>query len=234
MKTFVPNFITLLNLLSGVIATIFAVEGNMTNAAFFVFMGIFFDFFDGFFARKLNATSELGLQLDSLADMVTSGLVPGLVLFHLLELAIVPSWDTYQILPYFGLSVALASAYRLAKFNISTEQSSYFIGLPTPANALLIMSLPLILAYQNNDSYNAIILNPLFLTVTTLLSCFLLNAPVKLIALKFKNWKFSENASRYILIIFSIVALIVFKFAGIPLLIIFYIILSLINPPNNA
>jgi CDP-diacylglycerol--serine O-phosphatidyltransferase len=96
------------------------------------------------------------------------------------------------------------------------------------------MSLPLILAYQNNDSYNAIILNPLFLTVTTLLSCFLLNAPVKLIALKFKNWKFSENASRYILIIFSIVALIVFKFAGIPLLIIFYIILSLINPPNNA
>jgi len=234
LKTFVPNFITLLNLLSGAIATIFAIEGYMTNAALFVFLGIFFDFFDGFFARKLNVTSELGLQLDSLADMVTSGLVPALVLFHLLELTIAPSWDTYHILPYFGLLVALASAYRLAKFNISTEQSSYFIGLPTPANALLIMSLPLILAYQNNDSYNTIILNPIFLITVTIISCFLLNAPIKLIALKFKTWKFSENASRYILIIFSIVALIVFKFAGIPLLIIFYIILSIINPPNNA
>jgi len=234
LKTFVPNFITLLNLLSGAIATIFAIEGHMTNAALFVFLGIFFDFFDGFFARKLNVTSELGLQLDSLADMVTSGLVPALVLFHLLELTIAPSWDTYHILPYFGLLVALASAYRLAKFNISTEQSSYFIGLPTPANALLIMSLPLILAYQNNDSYNTIILNPIFLITVTIISCFLLNAPIKLIALKFKTWKFSENASRYILIIFSIVALIVFKFAGIPLLIIFYIILSIINPPNNA
>lgn len=234
MKTFVPNFITLLNLLSGAIATIFAIEGHMTNAALFVFLGIFFDFFDGFFARKLNVVSELGLQLDSLADMVTSGLVPALVLFHLLELTIAPSWDKYHILPYFGLLVALASAYRLAKFNISTEQSSYFIGLPTPANALLIMSLPLILAYQNNDSYNTIILNPIFLITVTSISCFLLNAPIKLIALKFKTWKFSENASRYILIIFSIVALIVFKFAGIPLLIIFYIILSIINPPNNA
>ena len=234
MKTFVPNFITLLNLLSGTIATIFAIEGHMTNTALFVFLGIFFDFFDGFFARKFNATTDFGLQLDSLADMVTSGLAPALVLFHLLELAIAPSWDTYQILPYFGLLIALASAYRLAKFNISTEQSSYFIGLPTPANALLIVSLPLILVYQNNDSYNAIILNPLFLITVTVISCFLLNAPVKLIALKFKTWKFSENASRYILIIFSIVALIVFKFAGIPLLIIFFIILSLIKPPNNA
>ena len=234
MKRFVPNFITLLNLLSGAVATIFAVEGDLTTAAFFVFLGIFFDFFDGFFARKLNVASELGLQLDSLADVVTSGLVPALALFHLLKLAITPSWDTHQILPYFGLLVVLASVYRLAKFNISTEQSNYFIGLPTPANALLVMSLPLILAYQNNDSYNAIILNPAFLIVTTFLSCFLLNAPIKLIALKFKTWNFSENASRYILVIFSITALIIFKFAGIPLLIIFYIILSLINPPKYA
>lgn len=234
MKRFVPNFITLLNLLSGAVATIFAVEGDLTTAAFFVFLGIFFDFFDGFFARKLNVASELGLQLDSLADVVTSGLVPALALFHLLKLAITPSWDTHQILPYFGLLVVLASAYRLAKFNISTEQSNYFIGLPTPANALLVMSLPLILAYQNNDSYNAIILNPSFLIVTTILSCFLLNAPIKLIALKFKTWNFSENAPRYILVIFSITALIIFKFAGIPLLIIFYIILCLINPPKYA
>lgn len=234
MKAFVPNFITLLNLLSGGIAVIFAVKGDLSTAALFVFFGIFFDFFDGFLARKLNVSSEMGLQLDSLADLVTSGLVPALVLVNLIELSILPSQDANCFLPYLGLLVLLCSAYRLAKFNISTEQSQFFIGLPTPANALLIMSLPLILDYQNSDSYNALILNPFFLVVVTLLSSFLLNAPVKLIALKFKTWNFSENASKYILIIFSLVGLILFKFAGIPLIIIFYIMLSLINPPKNA
>ena len=234
MKAFVPNFITLLNLLSGGIAVIFAVKGDLSTAALFVFFGIFFDFFDGFLARKLNVSSEMGLQLDSLADLVTSGLAPALVLVNLIELSILPWQDTNCFLPYLGLLVLLCSAYRLAKFNISTEQSQFFIGLPTPANALLIMSLPLVLDYQNSDSYNALILNPFFLVVVTLLSSFLLNAPVKLIALKFKTWNFSENASKYILIIFSLVALILFKFAGIPLIIIFYIMLSLINPPKNA
>lgn len=234
MKAFVPNFITLLNLLSGGIAVIFAVKGDLSTAALFVFFGIFFDFFDGFLARKLNVSSEMGLQLDSLADLVTSGLVPALVLVNLIELSILPSQDANCFLPYLGLLVLLCSAYRLAKFNISTEQSQFFIGLPTPANALLIMSLPLVLDYQNSDSYNALILNPFFLVVVTLLSSFLLNAPVKLIALKFKTWNFSENASKYILIIFSLVGLILFKFAGIPLIIIFYIMLSLINSPKNA
>lgn len=234
MKAFVPNFITLLNLLSGGIAVIFAVKGDLSTAALFVFLGIFFDFFDGFLARKLNVSSEMGLQLDSLADLVTSGLVPALVLVNLIELSILPSQDANCFLPYLGLLVLLCSAYRLAKFNISTEQSQFFIGLPTPANALLIMSLPLVLDYQNSDSYNALILNPFFLVVVTLLSSFLLNAPVKLIALKFKTWNFSENASKYILIIFSLVGLILFKFAGIPLIIIFYIIISLVNPPKNA
>ena len=234
MKAFVPNFITLLNLLSGGIAVIFAVKGDLSTAALFVFFGIFFDFFDGFLARKLNVSSEMGLQLDSLADLVTSGLAPAFVLVNLIELSILPSQDANCFLPYLGLLVLLCSAYRLAKFNISTEQSQFFIGLPTPANALLIMSLPLILDYQNSDSYNALILNPFFLVVVTLLSSFLLNAPVKLIALKFKTWNFSENASKYILIIFSLVGLILFKFAGIPLIIIFYIIISLVNPPKNA
>jgi len=234
LKAFVPNFITLLNLLSGGIAVIFAVKGDLSTAALFVFLGIFFDFFDGFLARKLNVSSEMGLQLDSLADLVTSGLVPALVLVNLIELSILPWQDANCFLPYLGLLVLLCSAYRLAKFNISTEQSQFFIGLPTPANALLIMSLPLVLDYQNSDSYNALILNPFFLVVVTLLSSFLLNAPVKLIALKFKTWNFSENASKYILIIFSLVGLILFKFAGIPLIIIFYIIISLVNPPKNA
>ncbi|AOR27271.1 phosphatidylserine synthase [Formosa sp. Hel1_33_131] len=199
----------------------------MKLTALFVCLGIFFDFFDGLLARKLNVASELGVQLDSLADMVTSGLVPGLVLFHLLGLAPQLSWETYNLLPYFGLLVTLASAFRLAKFNISTNQSDAFIGLPTPANALLIISLPLILEYQHSDAINVIILNPWFLIALTLVSCYLLNAPIKLIALKFKTWNFKDNASRYILIILSLVLLAIFQFAGIPLVIIAYILLSI-------
>jgi CDP-diacylglycerol---serine O-phosphatidyltransferase len=229
VKAHIPNFITLLNLFSGSIAVIYALEGNMKLTALFLCLGIFFDFFDGLLARKLKVQSELGVQLDSLADMVTSGLVPGLVLFYLLGLAPQPSWETHNLLPYFGLLVTLASAYRLAKFNISENQSDAFIGLPTPANALLIIALPLILDFQNNDVINAIILNPWFLIGVTILSCFLLNAPIKLIALKFKTWNFKDNASRYILILLSLVLLIVFQFAGIPLVIISYIILSLVS-----
>jgi CDP-diacylglycerol--serine O-phosphatidyltransferase len=211
------------------VAVIFALEGNMKLTAFFVCLGIFFDFFDGLLARKLNVQSELGVQLDSLADMVTSGLVPGLVLFHLLGLAPQLSWETYNLLPYFGLLVTLASAFRLAKFNISTNQSDAFIGLPTPANALLIISLPLILEYQHSDAINAIILNPWFLIVLTLVSCYLLNAPIKLIALKFKTWNFKDNASRYILIVMSVAILAIFQFAGIPLVIVAYILLSIFS-----
>ena len=229
MKSFIPNFITLLNLFSGCVTVIFVLEGNMKLTALFVFLGIFFDFFDGFLARKLNVQSDFGVQLDSLADMVTSGLVPGLVLFYLFGLAPQPDLVNSELLPYFGLFVTLASAYRLAKFNISTNQSDVFIGLPTPANTLLIISLPLILEYQNSDAINSMILNPWFLIVLTLISCFLLNAPIKLIALKFKTWNFKDNAARYILIILSVVLLSVFQFAGIPLLIIIYIFLSIIS-----
>ena len=227
MKSYIPHFITLLNLFSGCIAVIFALEGNMKFTALFVFLGIFFDFFDGLLARKLNVESELGVQLDSLADMVTSGLVPGLVLFYLLGLAPQLSWVPSNLLPYFGLLVTLASAYRLANFNISTNQSDAFIGLPTPANTLLIISFPLIVEYQNSDAINAIILNPWFLVAITLVSCYLLNAPIKLIALKFKTWNFKDNAARYILIVLSVAILAIFQFAGIPLVIIAYILLSI-------
>ena len=229
MKASIPNFITLLNLFSGCIAVIYALEGNMKLTALFVCIGIFFDFFDGLLARKLKVQSELGVQLDSLADMVTSGLVPGLVLFHLFGLAPQASWDTQGFLPYVGLFVTLASAYRLAKFNISTNQSDSFIGVPTPANALLIISLPLILEYQNTEALQALILAPWFLTLLSLVSCYLLNAPIKLLALKFKTWRLKDNFYRYILILWSISLLIVFQFSGIPLLLISYILISLLS-----
>lgn len=243
LKKHIPNFVTLLNLFCGSIAVLFAVNGNMIATAIFVFLGIFFDFFDGLLARKLNVKSELGLQLDSLADMVTSGLVPGIVMFQLFNLA-GPDWmevvestyggDLYafsnSFLPFFGLLITLASAYRLANFNIDSKQADVFIGLPTPANALLILSLPLIMEFQNSDIMNAIILNKWFLIAITLVSSYLLNANIKLLALKkFKNWSFKDNAARYILIILSIILLVIFQFAAIPLIILSYIIISLLN-----
>ena len=243
MKKHLPNLITLLNLLCGSIAVLFAVNGELITAAFFVFLGIFFDFFDGLAARKLNVQSELGLQLDSLADMVTSGLVPGIVMFQLFNM-LEPNWisfgyestsdtlsslEQYSFLPFLGLLITISSAYRLAKFNISTNQSDEFIGLPTPANALLILSFPLILEFQNNDIMNAIILNKWFLIAVTLLSSFLLNANIRLLALKFKNFGFKDNAARYILLMLAVVLLIIFQFAAIPIIIMSYILISVLN-----
>jgi CDP-diacylglycerol--serine O-phosphatidyltransferase len=228
MKKYIPNALTLLNLLCGSVAVIFVINNNFVTAALFVFLGIFFDFFDGFAARKLNVQSELGLQLDSLADMVTSGLLPGLVVYKLLVMSEL-SWDELKILPFLGLVITLASAYRLAKFNIDEDQQTYFKGLPTPANALLILSMPLILEFQNNDIINAIILNKWFLIGLTLLSSWLLNSDIKLFALKFKEYSFKGNSVRYIFILLSAVLIIVLHFASIPIIIMLYIILSVLD-----
>lgn len=236
----IPNFVTLLNLFSGSVAVIFAVNGDLVTATFFAFLGIFFDFFDGLLARKLNVRSELGLQLDSLADMVTSGLVPGIVMFQLFNLSNKDSGffgDTvtglfkadFSLLSLLGLLIVLASAYRLANFNIDENQTDSFIGLPTPANTLLILSFPLIMEFQGSDLMNYIILNKWFLIAVTLVSCYLLNANIKLLALKFKTWNFQDNAARYILLILAAILLVVFKFAAIPLIILAYIIISILN-----
>ncbi len=242
MKQHIPNVLTLLNLLCGSIAVIFAINNNFIVASLFVFLGIFFDFFDGFVARKLNVQSELGLQLDSLADVVTSGLVPGIIMYKLLSLTVNTvevdnTWSSntdwldfnLPILPLLGLLITLASAYRLANFNLDIEQQSYFKGLPTPANTLLIISLPLIIEFQNNDFINTIILNKWFLIGLTLLSCYLLNSNIKLFALKFKDWSFKTNAIRYIFIVLCIVLLIVLQFAAIPVIILLYIIMSVLD-----
>ena len=247
-KRHIPNMVTLLNLFSGCIALIFAVYGNFVVAAFFVFLGIFFDFFDGLLARKLNVQSPLGIQLDSLADLVTSGVVPGVIMFKLISLTVdSPDFATYSdswnsifhwkgfkmsVLPLIGLLIPLASAYRLAKFNLDEDQQSYFKGLPVPANTLLILSLPLILEYQNNDIMNSIIINKWFLIALTLFSCYLLNSSIKLFALKFKDWSFKNNATRYIFLVLSLVAIIVLKFAAIPLVVLLYVLLSLLDKKN--
>ncbi len=245
MKRHIPNLITFINLLCGSIATVFAVLNQLELAAFLVILGIFFDFLDGFAARLLNIKSDLGLQLDSLADMVTCGLVPGIIMFQLLGMSMSGGWnldlssqatnDTFWIglklspVPFIGFLITLASAYRLANFNIDENQVSSFTGLPTPANALLILSLPLILLYHSNDLLNGIILNQWFLIGTTVLSAYLLNSKIELFALKFENWSFSDNSQRYIFIIVSLVLLMTMKFLAVPAIIAFYILSSLVG-----
>jgi CDP-diacylglycerol--serine O-phosphatidyltransferase len=237
MKKHIPNLITLLNLFCGCIAIVFAVHDRFEMVALFVFLGIIFDFFDGLAARILNVKSDIGLQLDSLADMVTSGVVPGLVMFKLLEMSLSNGWDTGSLVskgleistlwPLLGFIITLASAYRLAKFNIDEDQTDSFIGLPTPANALLIVSLPLILLFHNNEILNEIILNKWFLIGLTFVSAFLLNAKLSLFALKFKNWSFKDNAIRYIFLFISIILLATLKYLAVPAIIVLYILLSL-------
>ncbi len=241
----IPNIITSLNLLCGCVAIMFAVSGDLVSASFFAFAGIFLDFFDGLAARVLNAQSQVGLQLDSLADVVTSGVLPGIVMVQLLSEALTgTSLDISAIfsstsnntsiesyLPFTGLLIAVASGYRLAKFNVDTRQTTSFIGLPVPANTLLILSLPLILSFQASQQITEVILTPWFLIIITLVSCVLLNAEIPLFGLKFKTWNFKDNAVRYLFLIASILLLVVLKFIAIPIIIFLYILVSLFWKP---
>ena len=241
----IPNIITSLNLLCGCVAIMFAVSGDLVSASFFAFAGIFLDFFDGLAARVLNAQSQVGLQLDSLADVVTSGVLPGIVMVQLLSEALTgTSLDISAIfsdtanntsiesyLPFIGLLIAVASGYRLAKFNVDTRQTASFIGLPVPANTLLILSLPLIISFQASKQITEVILTPWFLIIITLVSCVLLNAEIPLFGLKFKTWNFKDNAVRYLFLISSILLLVVLKFIAIPIIIFLYILVSVFWKP---
>ena len=237
-KRHIPNLITLLNLASGLIALIFAFNTNWQMAFFWVCMGIFFDFWDGFFARTLKVSSPIGLQLDSLADMVTSGVVPGLAIFQMLagiadmqeELNLQSDNFYMGLLPYAGFIITLASAYRLAKFNVDTRQTNSFIGLPTPANALFIMSLPVIQIYSDGDGVIFDLLsNPYVLVGISLLSAFMLNANIPLFSLKIKYFNWEINKVQFTFLIISVLLLFFLAYLAIPLIILLYVLLSVIN-----
>ncbi len=246
LKKYIPNLLTLLNLLSGTIAVYFAVKEAFIIAAFFVFLGIFFDFFDGFAARLLKTQGELGKQLDSLADVVTSGVVPGIVLLQLISNSIEnKSWENaansvlitgnehYFTSTFFisliGLFFTLGAAYRLAKFNIDERQTNSFIGLPTPAAALVVLSLPLILNFSGNEFATAIIQNVWFLVGVTLLLTYLMNAEIPLFSLKFKDYSWKKNKIKYLFIILTAILSALFQFIAIPLVILLYVLLSTIE-----
>ena len=228
IKKHIPNVITLINLLCGCIALVFAVDLNFDMAFYFVALGIFFDFFDGFFARLFNVSSPLGLQLDSLADMVTSGVVPGFVMFFLLANS-QNSISSHVFLPYFGFVITLGACYRLANFNIDERQSDSFIGLPTPANALFILSLPLILKYSNLDFIQIVLKNQWFLMGMTIMSAYIMNAEIPLFSLKIKDFSFKKYQLQLIFLAISIGLIAFFQFLGIALVIVFYVILSVLK-----
>ncbi len=235
MKKHIPNLLTLGNLFCGTIATILAVNNNFVYAGLLVVLGIFFDFFDGFAARLLNVSGELGKQLDSLADMVTSGVVPGIIMFKLIgdkqigSVIFIDEFNLPTILPFIGLILTLGACYRLAKFNIDTRQSESFIGLPTPAMSLFVISLPLILEYSNIELVNNLIRNNYFLITITLILTYLMNAELPLFSLKFKNYAVKNNIIKYLFLMISLFMIISLQYLSIPLIITIYVILSLIS-----
>jgi CDP-diacylglycerol--serine O-phosphatidyltransferase len=239
VKRHIQNLLTLGNLLCGTIATILAIKGDFVGTAILVATGIGFDFFDGFVARMLNVQGELGKQLDSLADMVTSGVVPGIVMLQLLISALNIDGSGYfgadvygateSVLPYLGLLLTLGACYRLANFNIDTRQSDSFIGIPTPAMTLFVVSLPLIAEFGNQSFFIDLIHNQYFLIVITVLLTFLMNAEIPLFALKFKTFGFKENALKYVFLLLSVVLLLLLQFVAIPLIILLYVAFSVIN-----
>lgn len=225
----IPNIITCLNLLCGIMAIAFSStteQGGETQTVAFagklIFLAAFLDFIDGYIARLLNAQSEFGKQLDSLADAVTFGVAPSFVLYFTFfsmprSLDEIKPAGLAYLLPVFAI-------LRLAKFNIDKSQRNEFKGLPTPAMAIFFASLPIVI---NAGKINDVILNNAFLIVTTISFSALMVATLPMFSLKFKHYRWKENETRYIFLLLSLILLIAFREIGIPLIIILYILLSL-------
>ena len=229
MKKHIPNFITSLNLLSGCIGIGLVFGGTIIAASYMIGIAAIFDFLDGMAARLLNVRSELGKQLDSLADLISFGMLPGIILFYLLNNIFSEADNFIKFVPFVAFLIPLFSALRLAKFNIDDRQTTSFIGLPTPANAIFIGSIPLIIVQQSESIINHILSNPLFIIALILLLSFLLVAPIPLFSMKFKDLKWKNNSIRYIFISLSIILFAILLFVSIPIIILLYILLSIIN-----
>ena len=238
IKKHIPNLITLLNLAAGLLAIIAIFKGYYDEAFIFVCLGIFFDFWDGFLARKFKVSGPLGVQLDSLADMVTCGVVPGLMMFVLFQNIQEDSTSVYYLtedyfymgfVPYLGFFITLASCYRLAKFNIDTRQTDSFIGLPTPANALVIMSIPMIQYSNDYEGLTTVLYNPYLLLFITAISSYILNAEIPLFSLKIKEFTWAKYKMQILFLIGSLFSFSLLGFVAIPLIIISYVLVSVIS-----
>lgn len=222
IKKHIPNAITSLNLISGMAGIFFVLDGRILYATYFIIAAAIFDFLDGMVARLLKVHSEIGKQLDSLADMVTFGVLPSFVVFKMLMEAFPGSH-----IPFLAFFIAVQSAMRLAKFNIDTRQTDQFIGVPTPANALLICTLPFL---ANKFGWaESFISNGYILLGFSILMAFMLTVELPLIALKFKNFGFKDNVFRYLTILIGLISIISLGIAGVPFVIMGYILLSLVE-----
>jgi len=226
MVKHLPNAITCLNLFSGCIGVVFAFENNLRYAGYAILISAFLDFFDGMAARLLNISSPMGKQLDSLADMVSFGLLPAVMMFQLISSS-TGSYNPVSWLPYIAFMLAIFSALRLAKFNVDVRQGDRFIGLPTPSGALVVMAIPYII--ENGGFFGNLFDNRLTLIALTLIVSLLLVAELPLLALKFKSFDFRSNRYRYLLLIIGVALFAMFNFASIPLIILIYILLSIIQ-----
>lgn len=218
MKKHIPNLLTCANLFSGCIGIVYAFNGDLKMVAFFVLLSGIFDFFDGFAARLLHVKSDIGKELDSLADVISFGLLPGVILYQLLK---IENADSY--IPYLGFLITVFSALRLAKFNIDTRQTEDFIGLNTPMNTFLIISFPFLL-----DNFS-IISQTWFLILCILILCYLLISELRLFSMKINNLKWEQNKYKFIFLILSVVCLAFLKFAAIPIILLLYILFSQIH-----
>jgi CDP-diacylglycerol--serine O-phosphatidyltransferase len=232
LKKHLPNAVTCINLLFGCLALTAIFNGQLALGAYFVAAAAVADFFDGLLARALRVSSAIGKDLDSLADMVSFGVVPGAILFQLLiksltspepGLHALAGWGSY--LPYLGFIVSVFSALRLAKFNNDTRQTTSFIGLPTPACTLVVASLPLILL-SDRFGITPIILNPVVLLGLTVLLSGLLVAELPLFALKFKNLRWGDNRRRFLFVLLAAGLLLVLRATAVPLVVLIYVLMS--------
>ncbi|MCC8426679.1 phosphatidylcholine/phosphatidylserine synthase [Mucilaginibacter sp. UR6-11] len=225
VKKHLPNAITCFNLFSGCVGIVFAFKDDLITAAYALFLAAIFDFFDGFAARVLKSFSGIGKDLDSLADVVSFGFLPSAILYELF----LKSPQIEKIGPYLcfiAFAIAVFSALRLAKFNTDTRQADIFIGLPTPANGVLIASLPFII--DQYPALNVYILNQYTLSALVVVMSALLVAELPLMSLKFKN-RDPRNLYRYLLLLFAAILILFFKFAAVPAVIFIYISLSIIQ-----
>ena len=220
MKAHIPNFITCLNLFSGCVGVTFALAGKLDIAAYCVLASGIFDFFDGWAARALHVKSAIGKELDSLADVVSFGFLPGAVLYHMLAMV----WPGNAYLPYVGFVVTVFSALRLAKFNIDDRQSTDFIGLNTPMNAFYVVSLPFVA-----ETYGAVVYHPVFLLGSVVVTSLLLVSRIRLFSLKATSRSWSENRWKISFLLLSVVLVAVLKFTAAPLVLVLYFLFSYIH-----
>ncbi|KQT23991.1 CDP-alcohol phosphatidyltransferase [Chryseobacterium sp. Leaf405] len=228
IKNNLANLLTLGNLFAGCVGAIHLILGDYQTTAICLILCSIFDFFDGFVARAVKSNSNLGLQLDSLADMVSFGVIPGLTMFKALEPfgSEILGFNLFFDIKYIGLLVTVFSCLRLAIFNLDEEQRYYFKGLNTPTNTVLLFGL--YYAFKETNAFSFLFENASLLVLLTILTSWLLISPIKMMAMKFKSKKIQDNYSKIVLLGGGIAILAIFQIVGIPMLVIYYILVSVI------